>query len=39
VHEPGLNSDQGVVIPNINVKNLMLKKDVVEAVREGKFRI
>jgi predicted ATP-dependent protease len=35
----GLTGDQGVVIPKINVKNLMLKKDVVEAVREGKFRI
>ena len=35
----GLTGDQGVVIPKINVKNLMLKKDVVEAVKAGKFRI
>ncbi|HUI66848.1 MAG TPA: ATP-binding protein [Nitrospirota bacterium] len=35
----GLTGEQGVVIPKINVKNLMLKKDVIEAVREGKFNI
>ncbi len=35
----GLTGQQGVVIPKLNVKNLMLKKDVVEAVKEGKFRI
>jgi predicted ATP-dependent protease len=35
----GLTGDQGVVIPRTNVKNLMLKKDVVEAVRAGKFRV
>ncbi len=35
----GLTGDQGVIIPALNVKNLMLKKEVVEAVREGKFRI
>ncbi len=35
----GLTGDQGVVIPQLNVKNLMLKKDVVEAVKAGKFRI
>ncbi len=35
----GLTGDQGVVIPKLNVKNLMLKKDVVAAVREGKFKI
>lgn len=35
----GLTGDQGVIIPQINVKNLMLKKDVVEAVRDNKFRI
>lgn len=33
----GLNGSQGVVIPRANVKNLMLKKEVVEAVKEGKF--
>ena len=35
----GLTGDQGVVIPGANVKNLMLKKEVVQAVRDGKFAI
>jgi predicted ATP-dependent protease len=35
----GLDSSHGVIIPARNVKNLMLKKDVVEAVKEGKFFI
>lgn len=35
----GLTGDQGVVIPHQNVKNLMLRKEVVEAVREGIFHI
>jgi lon-related putative ATP-dependent protease len=35
----GLTGDQGVIIPEINLKNLMLKKEVVQAVREGKFQI
>lgn len=35
----GLTGDQGVIIPQSNVKNLMLKREVVEAVREGKFHI
>lgn len=35
----GLNGTHGVIIPERNVKNLMLKKDVVEAVRNGKFSI
>jgi lon-related putative ATP-dependent protease len=35
----GLNSTQGVVMPRKNVLNLMLRKDVVDAVREGKFTI
>lgn len=35
----GLDGTQGVIIPRKNVKNLMLKKDVVEAVKEGKFTI
>lgn len=35
----GLNGSQGVIIPRKNVKNLMLKRDVVEAVKEGKFSI
>ena len=35
----GLTGEQGVIIPSSNVKNLMLKKEVVEMVREGKFHI
>ena len=35
----GLTGTQGVIIPQINVKNLMLKKEVVAAVKEGTFRI
>ena len=30
---------QGVMIPESNVKDLMLRKDVVEAVEKGRFRI
>jgi lon-related putative ATP-dependent protease len=35
----GLDGSQGVIIPERNVKNLMLRKDVVEAIGEQKFRI
>jgi lon-related putative ATP-dependent protease len=35
----GLTGKQGVIIPHQNVGDLMLRKDVVAAVREGKFRI
>jgi predicted ATP-dependent protease len=35
----GLNGNQGVIIPHQNLKNLMLRPEVVEAVREGKFHI
>ncbi len=35
----GLTGEQGVLIPASNVQNLMLKEEVVEAVREGKFHI
>ncbi len=35
----GLTGEQGVVIPEANVPHLMLKHEVVEAVREGKFHI
>lgn len=34
----GLNG-QGVIIPKANVKNLMLRFDVVEAARQGKFSV
>jgi lon-related putative ATP-dependent protease len=35
----GLNGKQGVVIPASNAKHLMLKEDVFEAVKTGKFHI
>jgi lon-related putative ATP-dependent protease len=35
----GLTGNQGVLIPESNVKHLMLREDVVQAVRDGKFSI
>ena len=35
----GLTGQQGVMIPDSNVQNLMLKEEVVEAVRAGKFNV
>ena len=35
----GLNGMQGVLIPKANVKNLMLKKEVIDAVTDGNFHI
>jgi predicted ATP-dependent protease len=35
----GFTGDQGVMIPQQNVKNLMLRKDIVNAVAAGKFCI
>lgn len=35
----GITGAQGVIIPKENVKHLMLKEEVVEAVRESKFHI
>jgi predicted ATP-dependent protease len=35
----GLTGDHGVMIPESNVRNLMLREDVVEAIKEGKFHI
>lgn len=37
--ERGLTGQQGVIIPASNVKHLMLRADVVEAVRAGQFQI
>jgi lon-related putative ATP-dependent protease len=37
--ERGLSGDQGVLIPEANVKNLMLREDVVQAVADGKFSV
>jgi lon-related putative ATP-dependent protease len=35
----GLNGEQGVMIPLSNASNLMLKKDVIDAVKNGQFQI
>jgi lon-related putative ATP-dependent protease len=35
----GLTAEQGVLIPRSNVQHLMLREDVVEAVKSGKFSI
>ncbi|HLR32342.1 MAG TPA: ATP-binding protein [Fodinibius sp.] len=37
--QKGLTGQQGVLIPKSNEKNLMLRNDVVEAVREEQFHI
>ncbi len=34
-----LTGEQGVIIPKSNIKNLMLKNEVIEAVKNGKFHI
>jgi lon-related putative ATP-dependent protease len=35
----GLTAQQGVMIPESNIKDLMVRKDVVEAVKKGEFHI
>ncbi len=35
----GLTGDQGVIIPVSNIDNLMLREDVLEAVRENRFHL
>ncbi len=35
----GLTGEQGVMIPASNVKDLMLRKDVVEAIEKGQFHL
>jgi predicted ATP-dependent protease len=37
--QSGLSGEQGVLIPKANVDHLMLREDVVAAVRERQFRI
>jgi len=37
--ERGLNGEHGVIIPQSNVKHLMLRQDVVEAAENGQFHI
>ncbi|MGM0596508.1 MAG: AAA family ATPase [Myxococcota bacterium] len=34
-----LTGNQGVIIPKSNIRNLMLKKEVVNAVEDGKFHV
>jgi lon-related putative ATP-dependent protease len=35
----GLTGDQGVLIPETNIKHLMLRQDVVDSVKDGKFHV
>jgi ATP-dependent Lon protease len=35
----GLTGKQGVMVPEANVRNLILRPDVIEAVREGRFHV
>jgi predicted ATP-dependent protease len=37
--ERGLTGEQGVVIPRSNAKNLMLRREVVDAAAEGRFHV
>ena len=37
--ERGLTGEQGVLIPAANVRHLMLRPDVIEAVRDGRFGV
>jgi predicted ATP-dependent protease len=37
--ERGLTGKQGVIVPTANVKNLMLKDEIVDAVRAGRFHV
>jgi ATP-dependent Lon protease len=35
----GFTGDQGVMVPKRNMRNLMLRADVVEAIKEGQFHV
>ncbi|NMG03246.1 Lon protease family protein [Azoarcus taiwanensis] len=35
----GLNGDQGVIVPRSNVRHLMLREDLVSAVKNGQFQV
>jgi predicted ATP-dependent protease len=35
----GLTGEQGIIIPKQNVDNLMLPKEIIEAVEKGKFHL
>lgn len=38
-YQRGLTGEQGVMIPKQNIKDLVLKEEVIQAVKEGKFHI
>ncbi|RDH84459.1 MAG: ATP-dependent protease [endosymbiont of Galathealinum brachiosum] len=38
-HQRGLTGEQGCIIPEVNVKNLSLRKDVIDAIDQGQFHI
>jgi lon-related putative ATP-dependent protease len=38
-HTKGLTGDQGVIIPASNARDLMLREDVVDAARDGRFHV
>ena len=35
----GLTGEQGILMPRSNLRNLMLRPDIVEAVKDGKFHV
>lgn len=35
----GINGEQGIIIPSSNIQNLMLKNEVIEAVKHNQFKI
>ncbi|MBT8315185.1 MAG: AAA family ATPase [Maribacter sp.] len=37
--QSGLSGEQGVIIPKSNIENLMLKPNIVQTIKEGKFQI
>jgi Lon-like ATP-dependent protease len=38
-HHQGLSGEQGVIMPSANLRHLALHKDVIEAIRAGRFHI
>jgi len=38
-NQRGLTGNQGCIIPDVNVKNLSLRKDVIDAIEQGRFSI
>ncbi|MBO6802402.1 MAG: hypothetical protein JJ893_03955, partial [Thalassospira sp.] len=37
--DQGFTGDQGVIIPSANAENVVLREEVVQAIRQGKFNI